>query len=135
MMPWRVILCQIIILSNIRSNLFYLELSYYLINSFQITVIITGWRSVLKWIYHELTQFFTGWRSAVNLDIYSVVTDRQPEIYRVSQKKKRGPFLKLVFFLYFSKNLSKILYGGSKMILLCSGKILYIAVLKQEVTS
>ena len=36
--------------------------------------------------------------------------------------KKRGPFLKLVKFLCLSGNLSEILYGCSKMILLCSGK-------------
>ena len=36
--------------------------------------------------------------------------------------KKRGPFLKLVSFLYFPRNLSKILYGHSKMILLSSGE-------------
>ena len=34
--------------------------------------------------------------------------------------KKRGPFLKLVKFIFFSRNLSKILYGHNKMILLCS---------------
>ena len=33
MVPWRVTLCQIIILSNIRSNLFYLEL-FLLLNKF-----------------------------------------------------------------------------------------------------
>ena len=37
-------------------------------------------------------------------------------------KKKRGPFLKLVLFLYLSRNLSKILYGCGKMIILCSGE-------------
>ena len=36
--------------------------------------------------------------------------------------KKRGPFLKLVQFLYFPRNLSKILYGHSKIILFCSGE-------------
>ena len=34
--------------------------------------------------------------------------------------KKRGPFFKLVQFIYFSRNLSKILYGHNKMILICS---------------
>ena len=42
-------------------------------------------------------------------------------MYRVSQNK-RGPFLKLVEFLYLSKNQSEILSGSSKIILLCSGK-------------
>ena len=36
--------------------------------------------------------------------------------------EKRGPFLTLVSFLYFPRNLSKILCGHSKMILLCSGE-------------
>ena len=50
--------------------------------------------------------------------------------------KKCGPFLKLVQFLYLSRNLSKILYGHSKMIILCSGEdSIYRAVLQQEVTS
>ena len=40
--------------------------------------------------------------------------------------KKRGPFLKLVQFLYSSRNLSKILYGCSKMIFLCSRGRVYI---------
>ena len=36
--------------------------------------------------------------------------------------KKRGPFFKLVQFLFLSRNLHKILYGCSKMILLCSSE-------------
>ena len=50
--------------------------------------------------------------------------------------KKRGPFFKLVKFLYLSGNLSEILYGSSKMILLGSGKdFVYTPKLQQEVTS
>ena len=36
---------------------------------------------------------------------------------------KRGPFLKLVKFFYLSRNLSKILYVCSKMMLFCSGEV------------
>ena len=43
-------------------------------------------------------------------------------IYIQGVSKKRGPFLKFVYFLYLTWNLSKILYGCSKMILLGSGK-------------
>ena len=50
--------------------------------------------------------------------------------------KKRGLFLKLVKFLYLSGNLSEILYGSSKMILLGSEKdFIYTQKLQQEVTS
>ena len=53
-------------------------------------------------------------------------------MYRVS--KNRGPFLKLVEFLYLSGNLSEILYGIVKFYFVLE-KILYIHVFQQEVTS
>ena len=73
--------------------------------------------SSIKEITSQLANILT---KAAKVSFPIIIPRNAPKRTHTGCLKKRGPFLKLMPFLYFSRNLSKILYGHSKMIRLCS---------------